>query len=237
MTTDTEHQRLKDQVVEAACRLADEAKTRVSFETINPLASAIDALRDYLSRSSTQEAVKTCEPPDEHREHMNHWLDSERAWEPHVAHWVGGAWYSANEVGPITGKEMHRRGWRYVAPCLPPSADTEGGKPSRECVKCGHWFDGGDGDPCPRCEVAEQVYPSDEAIYALLSSEFPALQEFYGARLSTRQVVDAINLALRRFKPTPTLSDNTLNQLFTLAKTEAWEQFRVDARAVLEKRL
>jgi len=86
-------------------------------------------------------------------------------------------------------------------------------------------------------EVTEQVYPSDEQIEALIYRECPEAARFDCYEFSQSTVTEIVKAALNQFaksSPPPSISDETLKHLFTLAKTEAWEQFRVDARAVIE---
>jgi hypothetical protein len=66
------------------------------------------------------QAPPATQPPKEHRHLQHHWLKSERASQPVISEWLGGCWYSAGEVEPISPEEMWRRGWEYHAPAVPP---------------------------------------------------------------------------------------------------------------------
>ena len=59
-------------------------------------------------------------PPEKFDRHQWHWLYSERAMSPCMSEWIMGLWYSAGESGSITPKEMHARGWKWLARALPP---------------------------------------------------------------------------------------------------------------------
>jgi hypothetical protein len=59
-------------------------------------------------------------PEREYLGHQWHWLHSERSLSPCFSEWVNGGWWSAGEGNRITPEEMHRRGWRWLAPAIPP---------------------------------------------------------------------------------------------------------------------
>lgn len=47
-----------------------------------------------------------------------HWLHSERATQASIAQWLGGYWHLIGESTPITPRELQRRGWEYLGPCM-----------------------------------------------------------------------------------------------------------------------
>lgn len=257
MTTE-EHQRLKDQVVEAALAfherdLSDDGSTagRIArTKAFEHFDRSAEALRDYLSRSST--------PPK--------WLACPFCGgEPCGSRVVGAEDFEilctscgVSVDGPSEFEATSR--WNTRAPCLPPSSDTEVGKAQAEPITDAELQSfllklGAHDYPRPqiiclrawlletvgrKLEVAEQVYPSeisDDEIVGLAMHALADPIDYHhglipaGFNFSRRQLMIFARAILS--KSHPTLSDNTLKQLFNLAKTEAWEQFRVDARGVV----
>lgn len=83
MSVDEEEMRLRDAVVEAADAwgYSDQAETSPVAE----LALAIVALRDHRAKASAPVAPERCEPPEEFRSELYHWLDGPKG--PVPARW------------------------------------------------------------------------------------------------------------------------------------------------------
>ena len=66
------------------------------------------------------ELNKVTLPPEHLLTHEWHWLYSERASQPVCSQWLGGRWYSPGETQGIYPVDLAQRGWKYLAPAVPP---------------------------------------------------------------------------------------------------------------------
>jgi hypothetical protein len=245
MTTDPEHQRLKDRVVETGLALAEARNNPpgtphgVDIQRLaqDDFDDACQAVRDYLSSPATQELLPC--PFCGHADML---------YEVSSGGWNGVTHCDyCGAIGPYPQIGDTKPSWNTRAPCIPPSQDTEveksrsvGALSDEDAAKIGRslmatidanrehpllkdWTPAEDpaeivGDllwafDTPRFpdNTAEQVYPSDAEIY-------DEWVEFARAILS---------------KSRHSISPETLHKLWSLAQTEAQEQFMIDPRGIL----